>query len=294
MTAGVARESYYKTMLSVSNLSLAHKKTLILDKVNLEVQAGEISALIGPNGAGKSSLLKCIAGHYSKFDGDISLHGKPTRHWSSSALAKVRAILSQQIQFGFDLSVLEIIKFGRFPYLKSESPKKSQAIAEWCLDQVAMTSFATRNMLSLSGGEQQRVHFARVLAQLYSPDESQAKLLLLDEPTASLDIAQKHNLLQCVMEAVQRFGYAALMVVHDVNLAAQYADQLTLLKKGEIVTQGATTQVLTRQAIQRTFGMDVLIQTHPISQCPQICPLASPYHATARIPDHNTQNHPHG
>jgi len=281
-------------MLSVSNLSLAHKKTPILNRVNLVVQAGKISALIGPNGAGKSSLLKCIAGQYHKFDGNISLHGKSTRHWSSMDLAKLRAILSQQTHLSFDLSVLEIVQFGRFPYLKSEAPRQSKAIAEWCLDQVGMAAFANRKMLSLSGGEQQRVHFARVLAQLYSPNDSAAKLLLLDEPTASLDIAQKHNLLQRVVEAVQGFGYAALMVVHDVNLAAQYADQLILLKKGHLMAQGTTEQVLTRQNMQQTFGINVIIQPHPMSGCPQICPIAPFNFTTESVSDNNAQNYAHG
>lgn len=281
-------------MLSVSNLSLTHQKTAILRGVNLTVQAGKVSALIGPNGAGKSSLLKCIAGQYDKFDGKVSLQGKCTKHWSSTDLAKVRAMLSQQTQLSFDLSVLEIVQFGRFPYLKSESPKQSKMIAEWCLDQVGMASFASRKMLSLSGGEQQSVHFARVLAQLYSPNDLQTKLLLLDEPTASLDIAQKHNLLQSVVRAVQQFGYATLMVAHDINLAAQYADQLILLKKGHLMAQGKTNQVLTREIMQRTFGVDVLIQSHPISQCPQICPLAPQPNTTQHMHDHNAQNYIHG
>lgn len=281
-------------MLSVSNLSLAHQKTPILQGVNLNVQAGEISALIGPNGAGKSSLLKCIAGQYSKFDGNIHLNSKSTKHWSSTDLAKMRAILSQQTHLSFDLNVLEIVQFGRFPYLKSESPKQSKTIAKWCLDQVGMVSFASRKMLSLSGGEQQRVHFARVLAQLYSSNNDAAKLLLLDEPTASLDIAQKHNLLQRVAEAVQEFGYATLMVVHDVNLAAQYADQLILLKQGHLLAQGPTEQVLNRQTMQRTFGIDVIIQPHPLSGCPQICPIATSSFTTESVSDHNAQNYTHG
>lgn len=281
-------------MLSVSNLSLTHQKTPILHRLSLDVQAGKIAALIGPNGAGKSSLLKCIAGQYDKFDGNISLQGKPTRYWSLTDLAKVRAILSQQTQLSFDLSVLEIVQFGRFPYLRSESPKQSKAVAEWCLNQVGMTAFANRKMLSLSGGEQQRIHFARVLAQLYSPNDSRTKLLLLDEPTASLDIAQKHHLLQRVMEVVQGFGYAALMVVHDVNLAAQYADQLILLKKGHLMAQGPTEQVLTRQNMQGTFGINVIIQPHPLSGSPQICPIVASNFSTESVSDNNAQNYTHG
>ena len=260
-------------MLSLNKVSLRIREASILRGIDMQVNPGSIVALVGANGAGKSSLIRCIAGSESGYDGAIRFHNRLLADWEAVELAKMRAVLSQHTHMSFDLAVLEMVMFGRFPYRQEESEAISREIAYWCLQQVGMASFAQRFVLSLSGGEQQRVQFARVLAQLYSQTPEQAKLLLLDEPTASLDIAQKYQLLQSLKKMVQQFDLGVLMVIHDINLAAQYADQLVLLKQGKLIAQGSTRRMLTVKHIKQTFGMSVQIQSHPLSGKPQIVPL---------------------
>lgn len=278
-------------MLSLNKVSLRIRQASILQAVEMEVDPGQIVALVGANGAGKSSLIRCIAGSEAGYDGTIQLHNRSLSNWNTLELAKMRAVLSQQTALSFDITVLEVVMFGRFPYRQEESKESRREIAYWCLEQVGMESFAKRYVLSLSGGEQQRVHFARVIAQLYSRNTQQAKLLLLDEPTASLDIAQKYELLQCLKKTVQLFDLGVLMVIHDINLAAQYADQLVLLQQGKVIAQGPTSRILTAHNIKQTFGMSVQVQSHPLTGKPQIVPL---YDNPIDLVDNNLNHLIHG
>ena len=262
-------------MLSLKNVSLSINRTRILRDVSLSARPGEIVALLGPNGAGKSSLLRCIVGDHQHYSGRISLGGRQAKDWPGIELAQKRAILSQQTKLSYDRPVLEVVQFGRFPYRRTETTEESRQMALWCLQQAGMTAFASRNILGLSGGEQQKVHFARVLAQLYKPGDKSPKLLLLDEPTASLDLNQKHQLLDLTCKAVRQYRFAVLMVIHDINLAAQYADKLVLLRNGQIVAAGTTAAVLTKENIEHTFGLEVCMHKHPISRQPQIIPLTN-------------------
>lgn len=258
-------------MIQVSDLSLTIQGAPILHEVTLNIQQSKVTAIIGPNGAGKSSLLKTMAGQHLNYRGEVQINGKNLKKWDAKRLASTRAILSQQTFLSFNLSVWEVVKLGRFPYAKIESRTCSDDITHKSLKLVGLDHFASRDMFSLSGGEQQRVHFARVLAQLYEPMPHKAKYLLLDEPSSSLDIAQKHHLLKLITRIAKQQGYGILMVIHDINLAAQYADELILLKQGRVKAHGATEEVLTPENIQQTFEVEALVQLHPIENCPQVC-----------------------
>lgn len=248
-------------MLLANNIGLQIEEKRILNSISLQLQAGEILGLLGRNGAGKSSLLKILAGSQKKYKGEVQLNGNPLPKWEARALAKQRAVLSQQMPMTFSMDVLEVVKMGRFPYQLEESSFETSAIAFWCLEQVGMQDFKYRNIQTLSGGERQRVHFARVLAQLYVPDVKRIdyKFLLLDEPIASLDMGQQHQLFDLLKRMAREWNYGILIILHDLNLAAQYTDRLLLLKNGACIVSGSTPDVLTLSNIQNAFDIDVNI-----------------------------------
>lgn len=257
-------------MIKVSNIHLAAGRTPILHGIDVEVHPGEMLAVIGTNGAGKSTLLKAIGGELRPQRGDIHINGQPLAAWSQEALACTRGILSQMIPLTFSMRVQEVVELGRFPYQKQESAEKARQLAQACLAQVGMEAFWQRDMHTLSGGEQQRVHFARVLAQIHQPEVLSPKYLLLDEPLASLDIAQKHKLLRLVRQLVHTCHYGVFMVLHDINLAAQYADRVLMLKQGRVLALGNPREVFTPQTLKEGFDIDAHVAPHPSHACPHI------------------------
>ncbi|GJM34240.1 MAG: hemin import ATP-binding protein HmuV [Saprospiraceae bacterium] len=242
-------------MVDVSNIDVTRGKTHILRKVNVRLQAGEIVAVIGANGAGKSTLLKAIAGALPITGGGITINNCPLASWAPEALARIRGILSQQTQLTFAMQVIDVVLLGRFPHSKQESTQASMAIARHCLQQVGMEKFAYRNILTLSGGEQQRVHFARVLAQIYQEKHTSIKYLLLDEPTASLDISQQHHILSKIRVLSEKQKVGVLIILHDINLAANYADRVILMKHGAVIAAGNPDEVFTSQNILYGFNV---------------------------------------
>lgn len=259
-------------MIKVSDISVQIGQKVLLDRVSLELHSGEVVAIIGPNGAGKSTLIKAIGKELSYKSGQIYINKTLLKHWKSDQLAKTRAILSQQTQLSFPLLVEDVVLLGRFPYSR-ENNAQSKAIVHWSLEQVQLSAFAERNMLTLSGGEQQRVHFARTLCQLYEPDNLSSKFLFLDEPISSLDIAQQYRLLELTQYFAKKFGLGVLMVLHDMNMAAQFADRIVLLHQGKQVVQGSPNQVFQQNILKEVFGISTLIQQHPLYECPMITPF---------------------
>ena len=186
-------------MVEVNNISIYKSNRLILNKVSIKAMPGEVTAIIGPNGAGKSTLLKSIAGEEILNDGVVRINDTPLSQWHPEQLAKTRGVLSQSTHIPYAMKVIDVVALGRYPYSKQETHTESIGIARHMLQQVGMAEFENRNIAYLSGGEQQRVHLARVLAQITSFKDKQtnevSRFLLLDEPTSSQDIAQQHQLL---------------------------------------------------------------------------------------------------
>ncbi len=263
-------------MISTQALSVKIGTKVILQNISFHLRPGELLAIVGANGAGKSTLLKSIAGHLFHKSGQISLNQKKLENWSPKELAQQRAVLSQHIQLSFSFSVLETVLLGRFV---KEPIQKSRAIALWALELVNLKDKIHQDVRTLSGGEQQRVHFARVLTQLYNPDSDSPKYLLLDEPTASQDIAQQHQLLQLAKRSAQELDYGVLVVLHDMNLAAQYVDRLLLLKNGRLLAIGPPREVLTVENIKTAFQVDTIVQEHPLYDCLQITTINHALHS---------------
>ncbi len=257
-------------MIEVSNLTIQKGARKILKDLNFKVNPGEILAVLGANGAGKSTLLRAIGGEETPKEGTILLNGRSLNDWTARRLARMRGILSQKVELSFALSVLEVVLMGRYAHANLESKEESLAIAKWCLRQVDIESMQHRNILTLSGGEQQRVHLARVLAQVYCRQARHTRFLLLDEPLASLDLAHQHRLLHLLVRLCRKEGFGIFIVIHDMNLAAQYADRILLLNRGEILANGSPAQVFTGANIQKAYGIRAVIMQNPVYQCPQI------------------------
>ncbi len=260
-------------MLEATHISYKVKNKYLLRDVSLRLRAGEVVAVLGANGAGKSTLLKAIAGEIKPSEGSIYLNKKCIKNWKPIDLAKVRGVLSQSLQLAFPMPVLETVLLGRFAFQMQESAEQSRRVAHWALQEVQLQDFKRRNINTLSGGEQQRVHLARVMTQIYEPTFSQAKFLLLDEPVSNLDIAQQHNLLELVKKLTRKLQLGVLIVLHDMNLAAQYADQVIIMKHGHIIECGTPDKALVPETIHEAFGVESIVQTHPLYDCPQVITL---------------------
>lgn len=225
----------------------------VLHNVNLCAKPGRVLVLAGPNGAGKSSLLAAFAGLLAPSIGKITLGGRPLSNWPSVELARRRAMLSQKQQLGFPFRVDEVVLLGRSPHADRRSGAEDRRIVEAALRAMHAWDLRSRRYPQLSGGEQQRVQLARVLAQLWDADPSQA-WLLLDEPEAGLDIAHQHFVLRHA-QAMARRGYGVIAVLHDLNLAMQYAGDVALLVQGRAVRHGVAADALDPQLLSRVYGL---------------------------------------
>ena len=258
-------------MLNINNITVCLNGRNLLKEINFDLDENDFMVLLGGNGAGKSTLLKTLARSLPYRKGQILFRGENLAYWSQVELSQQRAVLSQNTFLVFPMNVIDVVLLGRYPYTQGGKPNaKDVTIAYELLDLMGVAKYAEEDITCLSGGEQQRVHIARVLAQVWESSLANPKLLLLDEPTSNLDIAYQHILLELLQDRVQKHGLTVLAVLHDMNLAARYATQIALLKEGKLLTVGRPQEVLTTDWIQRTFGVSSIIQAHPIFDCLQV------------------------
>ncbi len=245
-------------MLRANNLLVRRGTRTVLADIDIELRPGEVLGVLGPNGAGKSTLLGALCGELPVSQGEVSLDGRHLADWPGQARAKRLAVLPQSSSLNFAFSVNEVVGMGRLPH-DSGRVRDAEIVAK-ALAAADASHLAGRSYLALSGGERQRVHLARVLAQLWPGADEQ--VLLLDEPTSMLDPLHQHTILQAVRDFAGR-GAAVLVILHDLNLAARYCDQLLLLQQGRPHAYGPPAQVLTAEALEAVYGLQVLIQQHP-------------------------------
>lgn len=250
-------------MLDISHLSVIRNKNRSLDDVTLTLEAGQMVAVIGENGAGKSTLLHAIAGDLD-FTGRIFLHGRELSAWPARRLANVRAVMEQSAPAAQGMSVLELVMLGR--YWAREAEKKSQSIAEGWLDKLKLMHLQHNELERLSGGEQQRTHLARCMAQLDGtlPGE---QLLLADEPTSALDVHHQHTALH-QLKAFAQAGNLVVIVMHDLNLAMSYADKIVLLKQGQLQAFGEPASVCTATKLTHLYEHPMHVSRHPALHVP--------------------------
>lgn len=238
-----------------------------VNQVSVQLNAGEVLALIGRNGAGKSSLLNLLSGERLPDTGRVYLHDRPLADWPGADRARLLAVLPQQQALNFAFGVRDVVALGRYPHATGK--RRDDAIVAEAMALCELTDLAERNIHQISGGERQRVHLARVLAQIWDAQPEGHRFLLLDEPAASLDLHHQQLLFQAVRRFARR-GVGVLLVVHDLNLAARYADRLLLLDRGQAVCSGRPAQVLTAERIGTHFRLSVTVQPHPHHDCPLI------------------------
>lgn len=262
-------------MIAARNLRVEVGGACLLDGVSFELRAGEVAAIVGANGAGKSTLLKTLCQEVTPSRGEVKINNRALNDWSHGELARVRAVLPQDSILNFPFTVLEVALLGRTPHARGGESALDYEIARRALEATDALHLAARLYPSLSGGERQRVQLARVLAQIWDAPKTGDRFLLLDEPTSSLDLAHGHSTL-AVARRFAREGVGALVVLHDLNLAAQYADRIIVLKGGRVLATGAPAEVLTPEIIAEAYGVRVLVLSHPqIQACPLIVPLAA-------------------
>lgn len=267
-------------MLQAHGIAVQRGERQILSDIDLSLPAGQVIGVLGANGAGKSTLLAALAGELSPSAGRITLNGRPLSAWPAAELASCRAVLPQSPSLQFDLPVATVIGMGAYPHARhtrTGAPRtdsrdtaqaaiaEDQRILQRVLALADVQDLYERRYRRLSCGEQQRVHLARVLYQLLLARQGhdEYRVLMLDEPTASLDPRHQLHLLSAVHTLVHEENVAALVIVHDLNLAAGCCDRLLLLGQGRVAACGTPAQVLTPDTLRQVYGVEATVLPHP-------------------------------
>jgi iron complex transport system ATP-binding protein len=245
-------------MLQTENVSVAIAGKRLIDGISLSLRPGEMLAVVGPNGAGKSTLLRALSGEARLAEGSVTLDGKTLKQIGHEALALRRAVLPQETRLAFSLTVEQVVQLGRLPH-RSRCDRMADRIAiSRALQAVDMSGFSQRAWPTLSGGERQRVNLARVLAQLdIGGDAAAPRYLLLDEPTAALDLKHQLALLKLLRAQVGQ-GIGVLAILHDLNQAL-LADRVAVLAGGKLIALGAPNEVLTPDIVRQAYDVEARI-----------------------------------
>ncbi|MBU0699170.1 MAG: ABC transporter ATP-binding protein [Proteobacteria bacterium] len=254
--------------VDVNNLNYFYGNFQVLNDLTFSVQRGDFFIIIGPNGSGKTTLMKVIAGILKPQTGRLEILGHSIDQYTRKALARTIAFVPQTLPVDFPFTVTEVVLMGRSPYLGmlGLEQERDLEIARQAIAFTGVEHLAHRKLDQLSGGEQQRGFIARAICQ-------EPEVILLDEPTASLDLAHQVRLLDLMEKLKREKGVTVVMVSHDVNLAAMYADSLLLLHKGRIVSRGNPDQVLTFETLEEVYGCTLLVDESPLGKFPRVTPV---------------------
>lgn len=226
-----------------------------LDSVTTTIEKGKITTIIGPNGCGKSTLLSVLSRNHMPKSGHATLENKDLLYYKPKEFAKKLAIVYQQNEVPKDLTIEKLVGFGRMPYqtLLKRDQKEDERVIEWALSCTNLLEKRQDDLEALSGGERQRVWIAMALAQ-------QSEILCLDEPTTYLDIYYQIELLELVQSLNKEYGLTIIMVLHDINQAIRYSDQIIMMKAGHIIAEGAPRQVITKEVIKEVYGVNAIFK----------------------------------
>ena len=250
-------------MLTATNLVFRAGRRVLIDRLSAGFEPGKLHLMIGPNGAGKSTLVRLLARLLRPAEGQVLYDGQDVAHRSERDLARCRAVLSQAVEVAFPLPVRDLVLMGRYPHFTASPGASDVEVCEEVMQFFDVAGMADRSYGTLSGGEKQRVHFARVLAQIWRPQDGTTRLLFLDEPLTFLDIRHQIDFMQKVREFASQSDVIVLGVVHDLNLAAQFADRLLLIHDGRILADGTTSEVLSTEHLRTAFAIAPVLLTNP-------------------------------
>lgn len=252
-------------MFTVDSISVRYEQKSVIRHFSFSIKQGEVVSVIGPNGSGKSTLLKAISRLIPYDSGTVMLEGTNLKAMSHKQVARKMCMLSQKNQAPSDMTVTDLVSYGRYPHKKwfEKLNGEDREIVAWSLEKTHLTAYKDRTVASLSGGESQRAWIAMALAQ-------RPKILLLDEPTTYLDIAHQHEVLELVRELNREMGMTIVMVLHDLNQASRYSDHIIVVQAGKKVLSGTPNQVMTTDMIRDVYRMDAEIQYAPSEMKPRI------------------------
>jgi iron complex transport system ATP-binding protein len=245
-------------MLSVQDIKYHVGSKEIIKGISTEFEPGLFHCIVGPNGSGKSTFLKIFSGEQKPQQGKVLYDGQDVFKLDKTTVARRRAVMSQSPELHFPLSVTEIVMFGRYPHFSYKPSKNDELICSKAMDKMEMTTMADRDYLTLSGGEKQRTQFARVLAQIWEAGQGEKKFLFLDEAISHLDLRHQHQLLQIAKDFCSR-QTTVIAILHDLNLAVQYADRILFMKEGRIAYEFPKNGALSTAIIQDVFEVEVKI-----------------------------------
>ena len=250
-------------MLRVNQLTISRQGNTLLDNISCELSSNELIALVGHNGSGKSTLIKALAGEMSVNGGSISLDERHIADYSNKELAQQMAYLPQQLPDAAGFTVRELVMLGRYPHQKwlQKPSQVDKDKVEQAMRTTQVEAFAERTTTTLSGGERARVWLAMCLAQ-------DTRYLLLDEPLAALDMHYQLEVIQLIRRLVDEQGLSVIIIVHDINLAAQYADRVIALKNGRICHNGTIKSTMQPDILRSIFNVDMQLLSHPITGHP--------------------------
>ncbi|WP_090736174.1 ABC transporter ATP-binding protein [Paenibacillus sp. Mc5Re-14] len=266
MTKQSESQKVYDRALEVAGLTRAYGEFHVLKNISWNVDEGAWWGIIGPNGSGKSTLLHLLSGVDQPTSGSVHIYGKKVGSYSRKELSQLVAVLQQEGIPPVGYTVREVIEMGRFPHqdwLGREKGVDVEAITNRVLARLSLTSLADRTLDRLSGGQRQRVALAKVMVQ-------EPQVLLLDEPTTYLDLRYQLEFMELLAEWRQETGVTIIAVLHDLNLAAQFCDNLLVLKDGMVEGLGTSSDLLTEDRIRRVYGVEPVMLPHPDSGVPQL------------------------
>lgn len=240
--------------MRISNVSKAYEDEKVLDDISLAIEKGKITAFIGPNGAGKSTLLSVISRLLAKDEGILTINGKEIEAWQSDELARELSILKQQNAYQVRMTVRELVSFGRFPYTKGRLNEEDQTMIDKVLGYLNLEGFANRYLDTLSGGQLQRAAIAMILVQ-------DTEYILLDEPLNNLDLKQSIVTMQTIRNLADELGKTILVVIHDVNFASVFSDNIIAMKNGKIFRSGSVEEVIRTQVLQELYEVPLEVIT---------------------------------
>jgi iron complex transport system ATP-binding protein len=247
-------------MLSVQNITIKYGECAVLQDVSFDLANGKTVAVLGANGAGKTTLLRALNGALPLAKGEIFLDGASLKNYSRREIARRISVVAQETETKFPVTVLEFVLSGRFAHggVFGWENERDLAAARTALEMCDLRNYEARFLNRLSGGERQRVVFARAIA-------TEANVLLLDEPTANLDLSHQAMMFRLVRERCETCRASAIVITHDLNLASEFADEIVLLKNGKIFAKGAPAEVLTEENLREVFNVKVLLDRNPSS-----------------------------